>query len=253
MNGELMPVAVANETEVNKSAAVFQRESAGAISVAEALIIDSPEMYQLAADERKTNKDRIKKLDEMRLFFTRPLDQLKEKYMGLFKPARDEYDKACKIIDDKLLRYEDEQREIARKAQEEANRLAEEQRRQAREAEEAAARAVQEAQAAGNTEAVAEAEAELEEAAETAAIVEHVPAPVFEPAIPKGVGASSRGNWYAEVTDMMELVKAVAAGTQPINMLEANMKVLNGMAKSLKQHMNVPGVKSKEKRGITGR
>ena len=57
-------------------------------------------------------------------------------------------------------------------------------------------------------------------------------------------GASVKTYWKCEVTDFMKLVKAVANGQAPSNCLEANMTVLNGLARSLKSEMRYPGVKA---------
>lgn len=53
--------------------------------------------------------------------------------------------------------------------------------------------------------------------------------------------------WSAEVqgaAGFLALVKAVAKGEQPVSLLEPNMVALNGMARSLKDTMNIPGVKA---------
>lgn len=50
--------------------------------------------------------------------------------------------------------------------------------------------------------------------------------------------------WSAEVRDLMLLVKAVAAGKQPLNLLLPNQPALNGMARALKNTMGVPGVEA---------
>lgn len=63
--------------------------------------------------------------------------------------------------------------------------------------------------------------------------------------VPKaqGVTDSGEGVFSAEVTDLLALVKAVAAGTVPILAIEANEKFLNQQAKSMKQLLAYPGVK----------
>jgi hypothetical protein len=58
----------------------------------------------------------------------------------------------------------------------------------------------------------------------------------------KGVSKAAE-RYKATVTNLMELVKAVAAGTVPILALEANEKFLRQQANSMKQLMNYPGVK----------
>jgi hypothetical protein len=54
-------------------------------------------------------------------------------------------------------------------------------------------------------------------------------------------GRSTRTTWKAECFDLMALVKAVAAGKEPIHYLEANMVTLNKQANLAKENMNVAG------------
>lgn len=114
----------------------------------------------------------------------------------------------------------------------------------------------------------AKAEAEARKAAEEAALAQAVAfeanghkaaaeavmaTPVVTPAVyvpkttPAGFGAATRRTWSAEVTDLMALVKAVAAGAVPIQALEANTVFLNGQARMLKSALAYPGVKAVEK------
>ncbi len=62
------------------------------------------------------------------------------------------------------------------------------------------------------------------------------------PAAPKVEGISYRETYRAQVSDLMTLVKAVAAGQQPITLLVANQSALDGMARALKGALAIPGV-----------
>jgi hypothetical protein len=75
-------------------------------------------------------------------------------------------------------------------------------------------------------------------------------APVIVPkAVPKVVGGPVfQTRWSHEVTDLMALVKAVAAGLAPIQAIQANDVFLGQQARSLKDAMRIPGVKSYSKR-----
>jgi hypothetical protein len=53
--------------------------------------------------------------------------------------------------------------------------------------------------------------------------------------------------WYAEVSSLQMLCKAIAEGKQPVTLIQANMTALNSMAKALKSSMNIPGVVAKSK------
>lgn len=68
-------------------------------------------------------------------------------------------------------------------------------------------------------------------------------APVHLPE-PKADGTTMVTYWSAEVVNLTELVKAVAAGKAEITLVEANQTALNGMARALKSAMSVPGVRA---------
>lgn len=127
--------------------------------------------------------------------------------------------------------YEDEQERIRRAEQ---ARLEEEARKAAEEA------------------ALAQAVA-LEQNGHKSAAEAVIATPVVAPAVyvpkttPAGFGNATRRTWGAEVTDIMALVKAVAAGTVPIQAIEANSVFLNQQARALKSALQYPGVKSIER------
>lgn len=86
------------------------------------------------------------------------------------------------------------------------------------------------------------------EAAEAVLAVPVVAPAVYVPNVtPTGFGNATRRTWGAEVVDLMALVKAVAAGSVPIQALEANTVFLNGMARQLKSVLAYPGVRAVEK------
>lgn len=93
----------------------------------------------------------------------------------------------------------------------------------------------------------------LEQNGHKAAAEAVIAAPVVAPAVyapkttPTGFGNATRRTWGAEVTDLMALVKAVAAGTVPIQSIEANSVFLNQQARALKSALSYPGVRSVEK------
>jgi hypothetical protein len=123
-------------------------------------------------------------------------------------------------------------------------------RRAAQEAaEKAAAEARQKAQ-----EAAAAAEAAALTAKKTGAPVP-IPAPVTPPPPPPPSaaavqvdGLSRRVGWKAEVYDLGALIAAVAANTPgiPINALQANLAVLNDLARACQGVLKIPGVRAVE-------
>jgi hypothetical protein len=78
-------------------------------------------------------------------------------------------------------------------------------------------------------------------------------APTVASTTPKLAGISTRTSYRAEVVDKMELVKAVAAGTVPLNALDANQPFLNNQARAMKETLAYPGVKVVQEQGIASR
>ena len=114
---------------------------------------------------------------------------------------------------------------------------------------EEAARIEAEQKAAEEESRLAEAE-ELEKAGEHEAAAQVLdepivtaPPPAPAASAPKVKGVSMRETWSAEVVDLLKLVKAVAAGTVPLAAVQANGKVLNEQARSLKAELRWPGIK----------
>lgn len=146
------------------------------------------------------------------------------------------------VIGRKLDAYEAEQRRIAeekqRAAEAEARRLAEEKALQdAIMAEEAAQAAAE----AGDDEAAEQMQAEA-----AAILDEPVLAPVVHiaPEVAKVNGVSSRQNWKAEVVDEMALIRHVAAHPEWAHLLSPNMVALNGLARSQRDALRIPGVRA---------
>jgi len=127
----------------------------------------------------------------------------------------------------------DEQERLRR---EEQRRLEEEARKQAEEEQLAAAL---QAEAEGDTES---AQAIIEEAYYVPPVI--VPKPAVEPSRL----TAGRSAWSAEVVSLMELIKAVAAGTAPITCIEPNMVTLNQLARGMKSAMRIPGVRAVERK-----
>ena len=193
---------------------------------AEGFEITSQESYNLANEFGRRIKQSMKTIDEY-------CDPVIEAAHKAHKAACDQkkalyapFEAAKKIIDAKQIAwYRAEQARAAeerRKAEEEARKKAEE---------EALARA-QELQDMGMNEAA-------EEAISQPVVIEKVT--VAEPV--RAGGESFRETWKAEVVDLMALVKAVAAGTQPLAYLEANTSTLNRAAAMFKGTSPIPGVR----------
>jgi len=193
--------------------------------------IDSPEMYDLAADERKRIKALIKEREAQRVSIIKPLDEAKARIMDLFRPGLAILAEAVGLLDSNMKRYVEDQ-ERARREQEKL----------AREAQEKAAKAAREA---ADKAALAAAEgnatkAEAKAAQAAAEAVEQAPPPAV--VVPETKG--TRKTWDFEVTDFAAL---------PDEYKVANDQMLRGMAVSTKGKIDVPGVRFFQKTGIVSR
>lgn len=225
-----------------KALATREKISAdGALQIAQSYVIDCIEMAEAAAEDLADFMGRMKKLEETRLSITRPMDESKRRVMELFEPPKTMWQLCIDELKPKIAewnRKEDARIEAERLAQEEAaNKIAAEAREQAKKLEQIA----QDAAASGDPVATQEAEQNHAAAIMVADTIQHM-APVVVTKT-KLAGVSSREAYKAEVTDLMALVKAVAAGTASIALLEANTKVINQQVAALKSEFKVPGIR----------
>ena len=71
----------------------------------------------------------------------------------------------------------------------------------------------------------------------------YVPTVVAPKSAATVAGISFRDQWKAEVFDLKALLRAVLENKVPVNVIDANMTVLNGLARNLKGQLNYPGVR----------
>lgn len=71
-----------------------------------------------------------------------------------------------------------------------------------------------------------------------------------QPAVPKVANISYRTTWSAQLVNLHELVKFVAANPSHVGLLSANMPALNAQARSLKGALRIPGVQALETRDV---
>ena len=195
--------------------------------------INSNETYVCAGEHLKLVKAKANALTEKRLEITRPMDAAKKKVMDFFKPPIEALNLAESGLKRKMTVFSQEQERIRRAA--ERQRQAQEQA----DREKAEAEALELAQIAEGEGDKETAEAILEEAQQPITPA----APVVVAEKPKAAGISMRDNYKAEVTDLMALVKAVAAGDAPITMIKADDSALNKMAKATKGSVKMAGVR----------
>lgn len=102
-------------------------------------------------------------------------------------------------------------------------------------------------------EAAALEDAGLRQEAEDAISNPVMPAIVLSNPVPKVTGISSRESYYATVTDIKALCRAVADGRVPPMSVIANMTFLNNQARAMKGLMQYPGVTVQSKKVISGK
>lgn len=256
-----LAVLAPDQTALNASAQAF-------LATANDLVIDSYEMYQVAANELAANKGKAKGLEEQRTKLVAPLNQVVKDINAMFKPPLEFLAQAEGIIKRSMLTYQETEERKRREAEARARAEAEAEAAKERariEAEAAAARERaaaeqarleqerQKALAAGNTAQAAKIEAKAAGAAEAAdakqealagiaANVQAAPVvlPSSEP--PRAKGISTRSKWRAELRDKHALVRFIADNPQYLNLLDFNQSAANQMATALKENLCVAGL-----------
>ncbi len=172
-----------------------------------------------------------KEVNGKRLAITKPLNDALKEVNALFKPAKEWLSQAETILKGKILAFQNEQERLARELQAKADADARKER-------EKLERRAAKAEAKGKEDKAEE----LRDQAETQI------APKVTSAAPKLSGISRRETWKAEVTDKEAFLRFVV-NQRPdlLPIVKIDSSALNGMARSLKGELDLPGVKvSKE-------
>jgi len=147
--------------------------------------------------------------------------------------------------------YETEQERIRKIEQ---ARLETEARQKEEEARKAEAEALQaQAEAAWKAGDKAEAEAIIEEAAQVESEPVYTPPVIALKTTPKVQGQSYSISYKAWVFDLTALLKAVLSGRAPAMSIRVNQSFLNQAARTMKDTMNIPGVKLIKEKGMVVR
>jgi hypothetical protein len=243
---------------------VILRPAEIALAGAEALVIDCPDMMDLATSETQAVKQRLSDLETMRKAITRPIDEAKAKIMDLFRPAKETYERTETVLKAKMVEYQlaerrradEEQRrqdEAARQARDAAAREAASKEAAARAEAERFQREAAEAVKAGDAGRAAELEVAAqqtvataqEQAAEIQMAAAVIPTPaVVAPSVPKGL--SLRGKWKARVVDKARVVAFVAAHPEYLEILAIDESALNKLAGALQKKLPIDGVEPYE-------
>lgn len=236
-----------------------------ALAFIEAFQVDSPENFELAAEELQAIKARAGKLEDQRTAITKPLNQVLKAVNDLFRGPADLLARGEQILKTKMLGYQQEQQRIAAEAKRKADEAAAAERRRleaeaaARQAEALAQQQAAEAakakgdeQAAQLAQAAAQrAQSEAAAVATTAQLVVAAPAAAPPPPVAKGISTSTTIDY--EVVSLHALVQHVAAHPELINLLAADTVKLRAYVKGLGTGCNLPGVRVFEKQTMAAR
>ncbi|MBU6488280.1 MAG: hypothetical protein KGQ57_10675 [Burkholderiales bacterium] len=256
----------------NRPPATLQKSAQDALATAKAYVIDSPEMYEMAAGELQQIKTLQKGVEKQRTDITGPMNAALKAVNALFKAPSDWLDQAEAVLKRSMLGYQQAEEAKRREAQRIAEAAAAAERARiaaAAAAAEAAARAeaealrkqAEEAKKQGDVESAArlasQAESRVEEGAvttqELAQTKELISAPTVEKAIPKVSGLSMRRVWKVEVTDKLAFVKYIAEHPEYLELVEPNMPAVNKLGLALKKSCPLEGVRVYEDEQLASR
>jgi len=215
--------------------------------VAMAFEIDCDQMYELAGEELKKIKAKLKEYEEKRTSITGPINDALKAINDLFRGPKETLEQAETALKNGMNAYYQEQQRIAdearlkaeqeaREAKQKAEREAAEKRKAAEEAEAKSKEAEQSGDEKAAQEAAAQAAIANDKAvnAEVTATVTTAAALPVKKAMPKVKGVSVRSKWTFEVTDFQAL---------PDQYKLPNEKALRSLATSTKGSIEIAGVR----------
>lgn len=221
------------ENETGAIVATQEREAQAMLDVAQAYVIDSPEMAAAAAEELGSIKGKAKQLEELRMSMTRPLDEAKRRIMDLFRGPQLKLAAAEETIKKAIGVYQAEERRKAEEARGAAEEIARMERERLEAEARAAAEAAKAAAAAGDEEAAAAAHVQATVLAAEAEVVQHLAPAVVEQPV-KLAGVSTRTDWDFEITDEAAI---------PREFLMIDEKKIRAYVKAMKSEAKVAGVR----------
>lgn len=206
------------------------------LATALALVIDGPEMLEIAADDLRSIKTKISELEDRRKAITAPMDASKKSVMELFSKPTEVLKQAETAIKTAILTYQTEQQRIAAAAQRAADAAAEAERLRMQ-----AAAAI--AEDAGDVDTAV--------AIQSASQMMVANVPIAAPR--KVAGISTTVRWSAEVTDKAAYIAHVLTNLDLIDTINIDLTALNRMAVALKGNLNYPGIKAVSTSSISAR
>lgn len=234
---EAEPKAIVDET-VTVPSYVEPEDAVAALDEAKALkLVADASDYEYAADLTKRLSAAAKGIRAYFKPFKQALDRLKDRVLDAEARAN-VYDDETRRVARLAADWNARQKQIEREAQEKAEREARAKAETERQAQVARLKAA--AEAVPDPAVAAAVRLESEQLAAAKVATPKVDLPSRIPAV-KGF-VPNRETWSGEVTDLMALVKAVAAGTVPLDAIVPNYPRINQAARDQHEALNWPGV-----------
>lgn len=200
-------------------------------------VIKTGDEFEAAALDLQSIKGAQKALEAKRTSAVGPLNGVVKTINEWFRKPTDVLAEAERVIKTGMIGFQNEQERIRR---EQEAKAAEQLRKEREKLEAQAAKAA----AAGKTEKAAALEATA------AALPTTVEIAVTAP---KVAGIAGRSTWQAAVKDKAAFIKYVAEHPEWLHLIDINMVALNGLARSQKSALALPGVEAVEIQGIAAR
>ncbi len=226
------------ETSTQKAIAIAElnpivTDIAAFAGTIEGLDVTDEETQGQVGDLVKMMNHRRKKLEDKRISLVQPLNGVVNEINALFKPPRDRIDVIVGIAKKKMNTFARAQVALADEKAKQEREQAEKERKEAADLAEALRKkAGQEAEPIAQT-VVEEAEKKVAKAAAPARVL---------PTRGREASVGVTKTWKGKVADMMALVKGVAEGRLPLNILEPNMAAIQGLARQIERAQVVDGI-----------
>lgn len=234
---------MSTENEMPVSAEIILRHEKQAdnmLSIANAFVIDSPEMAEIAAEELGVVVSAIKALETERTELKKPVLEAGRKIDDLFARLKERYLRAEAALKPALIEWqESERKRVAaerRAAEEAAAKVAEEARQAAAALAAEAKAAAKAAEEECNMEALEAAESMVVQAqmaeveADSIAFMSAVPVEAPQ----KLAGISTRTDWDFDIINPALI---------PVEYMIVDEKKIRGVVKALKEQAKIPGVR----------
>lgn len=211
-------------------------QSTALLALAQQYVVDSPEALAAAADELNSVQKLMAGIIKRRRQITDPIDEAKRQVMELFRPFVERCETSKDLLTGGIRDYEQALAEQRRKAEQEARDEAARERARLRES---------------AREAAQQGEILLaDELQEQAALVPTLPVDVPDGRV---AGINLRHEWRAVVTDRKALLRAVADGLVPDNVIAINQRALDAAAAAHQSSLNWPGVDATQQVSVSPR